>query len=355
MHHEIDPTCHTSTVLYDATACHIAARVGLRLDAVETSHRLRHPVPSVIDAPSDVFAQRDGEAQDPGWGWGGLDRDAFADIFDHTSAVDEHVLEFAHQLMRRLHALSGAACPALGVGVRRRNAPRDVSMDVSSGSSSSAGMRDSSGSNSSLDAIACGFSEKDAHVDIDILCEGLAIRKTGGGLYRTARALSRITNGAYFEVVVVEDCRAGGICIGVATEKLALNKLVGSDGASIGLHSSGLVVSGNGEFRQFGKAFKNGDRVGCLVRRGTHTMCEGAVELEYWINGEWQGSVTEGLGEDVEVGKRTLYAAVSLYRKGSKAVMQCCKKDWAMWAEVSDRRDAHAICGRGWSSENSWQ
>lgn len=60
----------------------------------------------------------------------------------------------------------------------------------------------------------------------------------------------------------------------------------------------------------------------------------GSVELRFWINGEWQGCLSERLGKGFASGEKELYAAVSLYKKGSKAVIQCCQKDWAVPMEA---------------------
>lgn len=344
MHRQVSPTCVESTVLYNASARDIAALVGISVEAIETSQLAILEKGRV--SPTATHAGGKCETEEEGWAWGGLDRGTFADLFTAGMSMDEQVVAFGEELTRRLQALKGCKRGDYGVGVRRRNVRKDVSMEVSSESSSSAGMVDSSGSSSETERSGCGFSEEGAHIDVEILCEGLAICKTGGGLYRTARSVSRMESGGYFEVVIVEDCGVGGICIGVATDRLGLNKLVGSDGTSVGLHSSGLIVRGHGEFGEFGKAFKNGDRVGCLVRRGEQAMCEGGIELEYWINGEWQGCIKEYLGAQVECGNWPLFAAISLYRKGSKAVVQCCKKDWAMWRQVGERQEVHAICER---------
>lgn len=353
MHRHVNPTCVNSTVLYNATSHDIAALVGVRPEAIETTQ-------SVVSGEGRVAviaARRGGKCntKEDGRMCGGLDRGTFADLFVSGMSMDGQMIAFGEELARRLQGLKSSKRGNYGLGLRRRNVPMDVSAEVSSESSSSAGMMDSSGSSSATERNGCGFSERGAHVDVEVLCGGFAICKTGGGLYRTARSVSMMQSGGYFEVVVVEDCGVGGICIGVSTERLGLNKLVGSDGTSIGLHSSGLVVRGDGEFREFGKAFKNGDRVGCLLRRGEQAMCERGVELEYWINGEWQGCVREDLGAQVECGHWPLFAAISLYRKGSKAVIQCCKKDWTKWRHIENRGQAHAICEHKWSRGNSWQ
>lgn len=219
-------------------------------------------------------------------------------------------------------------------------------------------MVDSSGCSSAGEAArTCGFSDRGTHVDLQVLCDGLAITKTGSGLYRTARTASKLhvdSNGVrhlYFEVVIVEDCDAGGICVGVSTNELPLNKLIGSNGSSIGLHSSGQIVSRGGEFRSFARGFGKGDRVGCRVTLGGGDMCDGetdrSIELRFWINGEWQGCVRERLGDRFATGEAELYAAVSLYRKASKAVIQCCQKDWAIDMDaVSDGGHVEAVCSQ---------
>lgn len=356
MHRAVDPRCFVSTVVYGLSPTQLAQRLAwhqhLLQDAnVDVGTGCQKGVCDVTQCEWEGGKDGGGQCEEKDPGVGGLDRELFADLFMAAKCIDEEVLRFGKELVRRLEGVAGVEGKGgrYGVGVRRRNGRRDwgcgrdVSMTGSSGSSSSAGMVDSSGSCSGGGSHGCGFSEKGSHIDVEVLCEGLGICKTGKGLYRTATSVGKVRSGCYFEVVVVEDCGAGGICIGVATGDLGLNKLVGSDGRSVGLHSSGQVVRGGGEFEGFGKGFRKGDRVGCLVRVGEGGMCEnGGVELEYWVNGECLGCVKEDLGKDVESGKAELFAAVSLYKKGSKAVMQCCKKDWRLVGDGGKERQS--IC-----------
>lgn len=289
-----------------------------------------------------------------------LDRNQFGALCARDKPPhDPEVLELAQSLIAKLSVLLGlserqAAYPDMP---RRMSAPLTRETVPDSGSASSAGMVDSSGCSSASEPRMCGFSDRGSHVDVQVLCEGLAIRKTGGGLYRTARSASSLQAGGtgarhvYYEVVIVEDCDAGGICVGVSTDELALNKLVGSNGTSVGLHSSGQIVSRGGEFRDFARGFGKGDRVGCRVSVGGGDMSdgdgEGCVELRFWINGEWQGCVREQLGTGFAGGNAELYAAVSLYRKASKAVIQCCQKDWANGMEaVCEGGRVEAVCAQ---------
>lgn len=330
----------------------------------------------------------------------GLDCDRFADLFVGEQRIDEDCLEFANALIAKLEAIAGREDRARSPSrsrLRKDGVPGRFGTSAvipQAFVSSSRGSNDSTGVNcsgtmSAGPARRCGFSEEGCHKDVSLLCEGLAICKSGGGLYRTARGASCIRpckrckdTGApqefYFEVHVVEDDGAGGICIGVASEDLPLNKLVGSNHRSCGLHSSGQVVSRVGEFREFGRAFKSGDRVGCLVTvhsRGAvlprtnppgselgsytesyegHAAMEAAlptrsevVELTFFVNGDKQGTVSEALWQGVEEGQRKLYPSVSLYRPGSKAVMRCCTRDWeGTPPQLSDRSGKIlAVCG----------
>eukprot|EP00177_Eucheuma_denticulatum_P003944 GFKZ01007128.1.p1 GENE.GFKZ01007128.1~~GFKZ01007128.1.p1 ORF type:complete len:428 (-),score=71.05 GFKZ01007128.1:4-1287(-) len=366
MHRAVDARCFVSTVVYGLSHSQLAQHLAL-------DEHLLHDPNENMGRKSNMDGgggggggggrwggKRDAETEGGGNGKreendktvGGLDRDTFADLLMASKCMDEEVVRFGKEVVRRLEGLTGVQGKGgrYGVGVRRRNVRRDwagrrdVSMRGSSGSSSSAGMVDSSGSCSGVGANTCGFSEKGSHIDVEVLCEGLGICKTGKGLYRTARSVGKVRSGCYFEVVVVEDWGCGGICIGVATAELGLNKLVGSDRRSVGLHSSGQVVRRGGEFGRFGRGFGKGDRVGCAVRVGEGGMCEdGGVEVEYWVNGEWLGCVKEDLGKGVENGEVGLFAAVSLYKKGSKAVMQCCEKDWRLVGDGCKERES--VCG----------
>lgn len=276
-----------------------------------------------------------------------LDRNQFIDLFVSDDPMhDPDVLAFAQSLIAELSTLVGRAEPESVDPATQRSLSYSLAREAlqHSSSASSAGMLDSSGS--SPDERCCGFRESGSHADVQVLCGGLAIRKTGGGLYRTARSANRLhpaksgTRHLYFEVIIVEDCDAGGICVGVTTDELPLNKLLGSNATSIGLHSSGQIVSRGGEFRDFARSFSRGDRVGCQVSigggPGADMSDEGEeryVVLRFCINGEWQGCVREQLGNRFANGEAELYAAVSLYKKESTAVIQCCQKDWALEAD----------------------
>lgn len=177
-------------------AQHLSLDEHLLHDPNENMPKLNHDATwtgkrSEWDTHNDGGGKRDEENQMVG----GLDRDVFADLFMAASCRDEEVLRFGQELVRRLEVVAGVEGKGgrYGVGVRRRNVRRDwvgrrdMSMRGSSGSSSSAGMVDSSGSCSGDGANTCGFSEKGSHIDVEVLCEGLGICKTGKGLYRTDR------------------------------------------------------------------------------------------------------------------------------------------------------------------------
>ena len=214
----------------------------------------------------------------------------------------------------------------------------------------------SSGERTTSASTKCGFSFQLHHQDIQLLYGGIAIERIGGGLYRAALGASRITldtekackKQVYFEVHIVDDVRSGGICIGVATENLPLNKMVGADFHSCGLHSSGQLVRRGGEFVPLGVPFHSGDRVGCVV---CIERDNDDVLLEFWINGIKRGETKEALWKSVKRDERALYPAVSLYRPGSKVVLRCCAADWAICRKGKNEKDGslygkfRAMCG----------
>lgn len=200
-------------------------------------------------------------------------------------------------------------------------------------------------------ALYCGFSRAAHHADVKVLYDGLAIERTGTGLYRAALGAGRITMEGghgkwyYFEVHIVQDMVSGGICVGVATERLPLNKMVGADFASCALHSSGQLVQRGSQFVPLGVPFAAGDTVGCAVFvRSDSDM----VDLAFWINGEKRGATTECLWKGLAKEERVLYPAVSLYRAGSKVLLRCCEADWT-YAPLDDELGANcagasAVC-----------
>lgn len=58
---------------------------------------------------------------------------------------------------------------------------------------------------------------------------------------------------------------ASGMCIGIASELLGLNRLVRSDGRSIGLNASDCVEKCEGQFMALGSPIHNCDCVACGV------------------------------------------------------------------------------------------
>jgi hypothetical protein len=174
--------------------------------------------------------------------------------------------------------------------------------------------------------------------------------------------------------------------IGLVTSALPLNKLVGSDTHSVGLHSSGQLVTAAGAFQPYApRGFSKDDRVGCLVSfcksetvmmnppvtslgsrassmdtRGSGTAALVArgkslattncalfdcVEVEFFVNRASYGSVRLPLLTSLDNDDaRALYPAVSLYGAGSKAVIVCCEEDWAGLDDVSRLDDVNAFC-----------
>jgi hypothetical protein len=225
------------------------------------------------------------------------------------------------------------------------------------------------------------------------LCDGFAIRKTRQTLYRTARAGAgahprlHTQMSRYFEVHVVEDCGRDGMTVGLVTSALPLNKLIGSDAHSVGLHSSGQLVTSCGTFQPYApRGFTKDDRVGCLVSfcgsdavmvKNPHVTSLGSratslqsdrsagvasrmaqaasgssdcaladvVEIEFFVNRESYGSVRLPLLKSLEGDEaRTLYPAVSLYCAGSKAVIVCCEADWDGVDDMDQLDDVDAFC-----------
>lgn len=334
--------------------------------------------PDVADQPKDV-ARCQKACQRLG-----LRAMRFSSLFVEEEDVDVHVVHFAHDLVRRLHKLRRE--------MRRQNLRRMRLVHAQSAGDNMTPITpisdddhdnqlddddelddldcDSSGNDMDSESDAnpddcmhpavprdCGLSRERTHSDVHVVCEGQALRKVKSGLYRTAKSegvacrqmsLGRGTAArtTYFEVVIVEDGGAGGLCIGVASDRLPLNRLVGSDDRSLGLHSSGSIVHQRGEFKPFGSAFGNGDRIGCAVSiDGSGDVC-----LSYLINGVFQGEVRESLfgGSFYNEGMLDdeLFAAISLYKKGCKVVLLCCPDDWEIGHKElhSHFGTVHPIC-----------
>lgn len=312
MYKAVSARSFQSVVDYDASISAIARRFAV------SEHDVRMlwlPSPPPPSAPHVASTRR---RPPPA----GLDARRFQDLFAERPPLDPDVTQFAHSLIARLNSLQRQRSP-----VRLQKRKPDALLSPVSHADA---VRES------CPPRSCGFARARSHKELEVLCQGLAIVKKGRGLYRTACGCCAMRPGAdghYFEVVVVEDGGVGGVCVGVTCGVLPLNKLIGSDDTSVGLHSSGQIVSRGGQFQQFGRAFKSGDRVGCAVcvkkmgvERGDDAE-EFVVQLTYFINGLRQGSVCEAVWQH-GADDRAVYPAVSLYKAGSKAIIQCCRKDW---------------------------
>lgn len=403
MHKAVSARSFVARVQYDASAAAIAAAVGapeqdvenlwlagVRTPAKRTIDRralsskdlcMRFTPQSVLDSSiisSDTGAAPVTEAE-RACKDSGLEKGQFADLFQEDRKIDHHCIEFGNALIGKLEALAGTsrAFPRYQPPTKRRSM-RTRSLDASS--EDCVLQLDPSNTRDADSERRCGFSKRGSHTDLDLRCDGFAICKNGKGLYRSARGSSQMRQpedgddsvSFYFEVVIVDDKDSGGICVGVGTQSLALNKLVGSNTQSCGLHSSGQLVLNNGEFREFGKGFKKGDRIGCMVKLNcgyesvdpqtplhSHNSSysetveplaamtksqEEEVEVTFFVNGERQGRVREALWRDVREEERSLFPIVSLYKRDSKAVIQCCSKNWAARPrEVDD--GVMAVCG----------
>lgn len=350
MHHPISARTFVATVQYDASAAAIAAAVGVSQHHVEqlwlagvttpaqmadrrpvSKNHMRFTPQSLLDCTD--MAEREPDTMSialsvplsprPCERPAGLERERYADMFKEEPEMDKETIIFGNTLLQRLEKLAGCPpTPCVQPRTKRRNMPsRRTCNEPPQAAASQSQMVDQQGQ--------CGFSERRTHIDIDVLCNGVGVYKTGGGLYRTAKSCSYMhsqrAGNFYFEVVLVDDLSSGGVCIGVSTDALQQNKLVGSDHQSCGLHSSGQVVCDGGQFVPLGRPYTSGDRVGCLV-----TIPESGdfIQLTYFINGLKEGSVKKGVWKGVDDENRKLYASLSLYKKESKAVIQCCPADW---------------------------
>ena len=374
MHRVVSTKLYCSTVLVDVEAENLAKNLGLSAKALEELDQA--PLPRKNRRSTQPSRQRKritmNQRQADGTSGKNLDNSTesideslvtdsrFAELFEKPKEVTKEVEGFASQLIARLDLLvSPKQRPA---NKRKRTATESDICNNDDGSADSG---------AESDEDQCGFSSSGHHPDIKVLCDGYAIVKTGAGLYRTAKGASDLSNDAvemnsgpysYFEVYVVEDCGKDGMCIGVATEDLALNKLVGSNASSVGLHSSGNIVSKQGTFEAYGEPFRAGDRVGCLVRRlggdlppnsligsaaasasgssgfldASKEASSTSIEVTFTVNGRQLPTIHTSIdaSESSEGCSPLLFPAVSLYQKESKAVLCCCRKDWKNVPEV---------------------
>ena len=122
-------------------------------------------------------------------------------------------------------------------------------------------------------------------------------------------------------------CEPCGVCVGVASMRLPSDRLIGSDDYSVGLHCSGSIVRNRGAFQHVGTTFAVGDRIGCAVYNIKDDE-ETSVGVAFFVNNRFSTSTTLPT-HSIDLG-RDLFAAVSLYKAGTRIVMLCCEEDWQL-------------------------
>jgi len=215
----------------------------------------------------------------------------------------------------------------------------------------------------------CGFSRTRRHSDVALSCRNsLAAKANSTGLFRSIQAQSCLfdTNGSagsssYVEFMVLPSTSsprksdAGGVCVGLATDALAVNKMPGMARDSVGLYASGDVVLDGKHFAAGASAqYTCGDTVGVLAERINQQR--GASKVSFFVNGVHVNSTVLQLGPP----GIKLYPTASLYHTEKKVSLVCCPSELRFVSEAlvsSGRLQCETICGRqvstGRTNENS--
>eukprot|EP00741_Cyanophora_paradoxa_P012949 tig00020660_g12505.t1 len=120
---------------------------------------------------------------------------------------------------------------------------------------------------------------------------------------------------------------AKGICLGVATRRLATNALCGSDGSSLGWYSSGDIVFA-GEWREFSReGIRGGQTAGVLVHLAQPGGPGEAAQasLSFFLDGRPVGSVSQPVAVPADAGP--LYPCLTLYNMSSKVICHFAAPD----------------------------
>mmetsp|Transcript_14797 Transcript_14797/g.39651 ORF Transcript_14797/g.39651 Transcript_14797/m.39651 type:complete len:417 (+) Transcript_14797:2954-4204(+) len=191
---------------------------------------------------------------------------------------------------------------------------------------------------------SCGFSHSHCHSGLRISCQRKRVRKHMFGLFCTVRSrcgLSEADVGTarYVEFELPRSVCARGLCIGIGTDDLALDRMVGSNESSVGFFTTGDIVKEN-RWKRYSQGFGAGDIVGLRIEisssRRVHRVdrTEGALfyraDARLFVNGEAVCNVSqEALGAsslEVQYGTK-LYCYVSMHGERSFVRMRCCRAE----------------------------
>eukprot|EP00183_Erythrolobus_madagascarensis_P003395 CAMPEP_0185850922 /NCGR_PEP_ID=MMETSP1354-20130828/4862_1 /TAXON_ID=708628 /ORGANISM="Erythrolobus madagascarensis, Strain CCMP3276" /LENGTH=529 /DNA_ID=CAMNT_0028551651 /DNA_START=145 /DNA_END=1734 /DNA_ORIENTATION=+ len=220
----------------------------------------------------------------------------------------------------------------------------------------------------------CGFSFARKHGDVALSCGGAIARKScTTGLFRSVQAHSALFNEprfgtssrrCYVEFAVMAAPQPatganaksgggrGGLCVGLATDALAANKMPGMALESIGLYASGDLILNCKHHRLGASAsFDVGDVVGVLVERGSDSESS-EIQVSFFVNG------SRVVTTSVEVMRNArVYPTASMYHTDKIVALSCCPSDIQVSPDLlrtSMRIDScETICGDWFAQSES--
>eukprot|EP00182_Erythrolobus_australicus_P004975 CAMPEP_0185829352 /NCGR_PEP_ID=MMETSP1353-20130828/200_1 /TAXON_ID=1077150 /ORGANISM="Erythrolobus australicus, Strain CCMP3124" /LENGTH=557 /DNA_ID=CAMNT_0028527135 /DNA_START=349 /DNA_END=2022 /DNA_ORIENTATION=- len=243
--------------------------------------------------------------------------------------------------------------------------PRELAQALSQLPSSS---QDEAESRTTLRRPECGFSSIRKHIDV-ALADGNAVasKANPSGLFRSVQAEAALcgkssnARRAYAEFRVLssadangDDDRAGkdrtlaagGLCVGVATDKLAANKMPGMASESVGLYATGDLVLGC-KHNALGDhaAYDVGDVVGVLVEIDEDdadvTGACGSRQVTFFVNGLQVASTSLVMDKGLK-----LYPTASLYHPGKSIALVCCAENFKHATSVLSGGACDSLCGQ---------
>eukprot|EP00300_Choanocystis_sp_HF-7_P005528 c14131_g1_i1.p1 GENE.c14131_g1_i1~~c14131_g1_i1.p1 ORF type:complete len:435 (-),score=84.46 c14131_g1_i1:1169-2473(-) len=195
------------------------------------------------------------------------------------------------------------------------------------------------------------FSAEGTHPDLQLSDTRMSVTRGTSSTYRSARIAKPILprTPTYFEILLQAQYasflqrRPGTFCVGFSTEQTPLGHLVGSQPNTLGLYSTGDVISG-GHWIKYARPFSEGSTVGVLATYQPLAGSQWVVECSFLVDGHAYGPAPAKLIVD---SLQQIYPTVTLYSPQTMATLQGIGIEVSMADKVLELCDnVHTLDGQ---------